>query len=147
MVTTERYPTLGAVSLLWRPIITTSSGLEERQKLSVTQKMHFRVKWSEPELQLVSPLQVRHSNSCMQLQPPSLITEEEICEVLATCKPGKSCGPDGVSYELLQLVMQTECRAHVVELLNSVLFQPRPSPTIGSILGSLCAPRSPILTF
>ena len=110
-------------------------------------KKHFRVKWSEPELQLVSPLQVRHSNSCMQLQPPSLITEEEICEVLAACKPGKSCGPDGVSYELLQLVMQTECRVHVVELLNSVLFQPRPSPTIGSIPGSLCAPRSPILTF
>ena len=53
---------------------------------------------------------------------------EEIGEVLATCKPGKSCGPDGVSYELLQLVMQTECRVHVVELFNSVLFQTSPIP-------------------
>ena len=58
-----------------------------------------------------------------QISRPDLISEEEICTVLATCKPGKSCGDDGVSYELLQLLMQTECRVYLVDLFNSVLFQ------------------------
>ena len=71
----------------------------------------------------VSPLALLFSSSNDTLQKTPLITAEEVCRVLATCKPGKSCGQDGVSYELLQLVMQTECSVHLVDMFNSVLFQ------------------------
>ena len=41
---------------------------------------------------------------------------------------GSLVDPDGISYELLQLVMQTECRVHIVALFNSILFQTCPTP-------------------
>ena len=53
---------------------------------------------------------------------PRLITHEEIDGVLATCKRGKSCGSDGVSYEFLQIAMQTDLRDHLVDYFNGVLL-------------------------
>ena len=90
-------------------------------------KSTFRLKWCEPNLSSVSALDVLHSLP-RPLPRPRLITEEEVCEVLATCKAGKSCGDNGISYEFLQLFMQTECRVHFVEWFNSVLFQTSPIP-------------------
>ena len=90
-------------------------------------KKHFRLKWTEPQLMPCSALDVLHSIPA-PLPKPSLISEEEVCEVLGTCKAGKSAGEDGISYELLQLLMQTECRVHLVDLFNSVLFGTSPLP-------------------
>ena len=91
-------------------------------------KAHFKTKWTEPDVITVSPLALLFSGSNDTLQKPPMITAEEVCTVLATCRPGKSCGQDGVSYELLQLVMQTECSVHLVDMFNSVLFQTSPIP-------------------
>ncbi|CAE7937703.1 unnamed protein product [Symbiodinium sp. KB8] len=90
-------------------------------------KKHFRLKWCEPSVSNVSALDILHSLP-RSLPTPQLITEEEVCEVLATCKSGKSCGDDGISYEFLQFFMQTECRVHFVEWFNSILFQTSPIP-------------------
>ena len=90
-------------------------------------KKHFRLKWCEPNVSTVSALDILHSLP-RSLPSPRLITEEEVCEVLATCKSGKSCGDDGISYEFLQFLMQTECRVHFVEWFNSILFQTSPIP-------------------
>ena len=52
---------------------------------------------------------------------PRLFTPEEINGVLATCKNGKSCGSDGISYEFLQILMQTDLREHLVDYFNCIL--------------------------
>ena len=51
-----------------------------------------------------------------------LFTPEEIDGVLATCRKGKSCGSDGISYEFLQIAMQTELRGHVTDYFNCILL-------------------------
>ena len=56
------------------------------------------------------------------LLAPRLFTAEEINGVLATCKRGKSCGSDGVSYEFLQVLMQTDLRDYLVDYFNCVLL-------------------------
>ena len=56
-------------------------------------KKHFRDKWTEPTPQSVSPLDVLHSGRISPLAAPPLVTEKEVCDVLFTCKQGKSCGP------------------------------------------------------
>ena len=57
------------------------------------------------------------------LHPCPHITESEVSDVLATCKAGKSCGDDGISYELLNVIMHSGLRVHLVDLFNAVLFQ------------------------
>ena len=37
------------------------------------------------------------------------------------CKAGKSCGVDGVPYELLQCIMQTSLAEEFIDFFNSVL--------------------------
>ena len=51
------------------------------------------------------------------------ITATEISNALTSTKPGKSCGEDGISYELLTHIMHTDLSIHLVDLFNSVLFQ------------------------
>ena len=34
--------------------------------------------------------------------------------ILATCQHGKSCGPDGISYAVLEVAMQTDLHRHLV---------------------------------
>ena len=51
------------------------------------------------------------------------ITESEVSDVLATCKAGKSCGDDGISYELLNVLMHSGLKVHLVDLFNAILFQ------------------------
>ena len=50
------------------------------------------------------------------------ITHREVVEALATVKPGKSCGEDGISYELLTILMHTDLAVHLLDLFNSILF-------------------------
>ena len=55
---------------------------------------------------------------------PRFVTEQEITDLLATCKRGKSAGSDGVPDELLQIAMQTTLRVHlkVTEAFNAILL-------------------------
>ena len=62
------------------------------------------------------------------LSAPALITVQEIAEVLNTCKLGKSCGEDGVSYELLTVLVNSDLSQHLADLFNSILFGNVPIP-------------------
>ena len=85
---------------------------------------YFRVKYTSPDLgsNAISPLDLFLAR-VDSFPKPSFITLEEVLFTLATCKTGKSCGEDGVSYELLSLVAHTDLGPHLVGLFNSVLFQ------------------------
>ncbi|OLP89895.1 hypothetical protein AK812_SmicGene28607 [Symbiodinium microadriaticum] len=99
-------------------------------------KKHFRLKWCEPNVSTVSALDILHSPP-RSLPSPRLITEEEVCEVLATCKSGKSCGDDGISYEFLQKIFTL---LYADDLLFTMLpgkeFMPSPSLRIGVTRGA-----------
>ena len=53
---------------------------------------------------------------------PELITHLELEGVLATCKAGKSCGPDGMPYEFFSVALQTAFAPHIIDFFNSVLI-------------------------
>ena len=52
---------------------------------------------------------------------PQPITEEEIFPVVQQCKRGKSAGRDGVTYELIEILMQTELKEAYVAWYNRIL--------------------------
>ena len=56
------------------------------------------------------------------------ITGEEIQAVLDTTKAGKSTGPDGVPYELVFSIMQSNLQAKFAAFFDSVLHQTMPIP-------------------
>ena len=56
------------------------------------------------------------------------ITGEEIQAVLDSTKAGKSTGPDGVPYELMFSILQSDLQPKFVSFLNSVLHQEQPIP-------------------
>ena len=60
-----------------------------------------------------------------------LFTSEEIKGVLATCKHGKSSGADGISYEFLQILLQTDLGVHLVDYFNCILLGIAQVPRIG----------------
>ena len=64
-----------------------------------------------------------------RFEKPALITLEEVNSVLSTCKAGKSCGEDGISYEFLQTLALTDLGVHLVDLFNSILFQTAEIPS------------------
>ena len=47
---------------------------------------------------------------------------------LSLCNTGKSCGTDGVPYELLQCVLQTELQTKLIEMYNAILNGSQPFP-------------------
>ena len=56
------------------------------------------------------------------------ITGEEVQAVLDTTKAGKSTGPDGVPYELVFSIMQSNLQSKFIAFFASVLHQTRPIP-------------------
>ena len=60
---------------------------------------------------------------------PDPFTLQEIQEVAFMCKHNKSTGADGISYEAIQLLLQTTLAQNLVELFNSVLMGLAPPPS------------------
>ena len=60
---------------------------------------------------------------------PAPFTLQEIQEVAFMCKHNKSTGEDGISYEAIQLLLQTTLARNLVELFNSVLMGLTPPPS------------------
>ena len=60
---------------------------------------------------------------------PAPFTLHEIQEVAFMCKHNKSTGEDGISYEAIQLLLQTTLARNFLELFNSVLMGLAPPPS------------------
>ncbi|CAE7511533.1 unnamed protein product [Symbiodinium sp. CCMP2592] len=52
---------------------------------------------------------------------PEPFTLQEIQEVAFQCKHNKSTGADGISYEALQMLLQSDLSHHIMDMFNSVL--------------------------
>ena len=88
-------------------------------------KHFYHLKYTPPDFSVPDcPLHLYFSRAG-PLQPSPHITLQEVTDVLATvtCKAGKSCGDDGISYEFLNLLVNTSLSHHLVELFNAILFQ------------------------
>ncbi|CAE7360009.1 pol [Symbiodinium sp. CCMP2592] len=82
------------------------------------------------------------------IQAPTPFSLTEIQEVAFQCKHNKSTGADGISYEAIQLLLQTSLSEHLVELFNDVLWGTRaiPTPWLSNhviFLPKTAAPESP----
>ena len=86
-------------------------------------KHFYRLKYTPSELILPDSALNLYLSRVDGFSTPNLITHSEIVDVLATCKPGKSCGDDGISYEFLNLVSHTDLVHHLSSLFNAILFQ------------------------
>ena len=64
---------------------------------------------------------VLHAHVSGHSPPIQCITVDQINFVLGLCNTGKPCGTEGVPYELLQCIMQTDLADEIVEFMNSVL--------------------------
>ena len=87
-------------------------------------KLFYRLKYTPPDppMQTDFALSLYH-NRVGSFPKPALITESEVIDALSTTKSGKSCGQDGISYELLTSLMHSQLAPHLVDLFNSILFQ------------------------
>ena len=65
-----------------------------------------------------------HAKDCIL----EAFTLPEVQEVLPSFKHGKSCGTDGVSYELLDVLAQSEAAPLFLEFLNAVWTRKVPVP-------------------
>ena len=59
---------------------------------------------------------------------PEPFTLEEIRDVAFMCKHNKSTGADGISYEALQMLLQSELADHILDMYNGVLQGLLPIP-------------------
>ena len=62
---------------------------------------------------------------------PNPFTLEEIRDVAFMCKHNKSTGADGISYEALQMLLQSELADHIMDMYNGVLQGLLPIPENG----------------
>ena len=92
-----------------------------RVKAITELKRHFRFKFTSPNPRPRDQALQSWREAVGPVIAPRLITEEEIVEILATCKRGKSSGSDGIPYEFLQIAMQTSLRALLSEYFNDIL--------------------------
>ena len=91
-------------------------------------KTHFQLKYTPPDPEIDElPLHLFHSR-VGAFHKPVLISVSEVLEVLSTCKTGSSAGDDGITYDMLFVIMQSDLAHHLVELFNAVLFQVSPPP-------------------
>ena len=90
-------------------------------------RRHFSLKYTPcdpapPDL----PLRILAADATVP--SPPLISVKEIRDVLDTCKAGKSCGRDGISFEFLVALMCSDLAQHFADFLNSVFFGTAPLP-------------------
>ncbi|CAE7450117.1 unnamed protein product, partial [Symbiodinium sp. CCMP2456] len=70
------------------------------------------------------------------IMSPRLLTSEELMDVAFLCKHNKSTGADGVSYEAVQMLLQSELSEHLLEFFNGVLLGITPVPEGPIVLSS-----------
>ena len=91
-------------------------------------KTYYRHKYTAHDLQEDElPLNLFLSR-IPRFHKPDLISVDELSTVLSTCKTGSSAGDDGITYEMLHCLAQSELAPHIVDLFNAVLFQVIPPP-------------------
>ena len=90
-------------------------------------RRYFSLKYTPTDL---PPPDLPHKIlSCgIPLPQSSLITTKEIADVINTCKLGKSCGNDGISFEFLTALADSDLAQHFADFLNSILFGTSPLP-------------------
>ena len=92
-------------------------------------KTYFHVKYTPPDPSPVDELPIALLQSRVSsFDKPELISTQEISDVLATCKLGSSAGHDGLTYEMLLCLSQSELAPHLADFFNAVLFQVIPPP-------------------
>ena len=114
-------------------VITTHSNYVARaggaSQAVLDLKRYYRLKYTPPDPPLPDSAVNLYLSRVGSFVSPPHITVDEISTVLATCKPGKSCGNDGISYEFLNLVAHTGLAHHLAELFNAILFQVKEIPS------------------
>ena len=93
-----------------------------RTKAICDLKHFYRIKYTRPDLRPKWLAIESWRDSVGPVLKPRLFTVDEIMGVLATCKRGKSSGADGISYEFLQILMQTDLAVHFVDYFNCILL-------------------------
>ena len=73
------------------------------------------------------PWAIFHTRSGPILNPQQF-SLQEVLEVAFMCKHNKSTGDDGISYEALQMLLQSELAPHLIDLFNGVLLGLAPVP-------------------
>ena len=99
-----------------------------KQRATADLRRFFSLKYTPPDNCFPDlPLRIlaRHSSFS---SPPPLITVKEIADVINTCKLGKSCGSDGISYEFLAALISSDLAQHFADFYNAILFGNIPIP-------------------
>ena len=93
-----------------------------RTKAVCDLKLFYKLKYTPPDPRPKWLAVEDWRSSVGPIIKPHLFTSEEIKGVLATCKHGKSSGADGISYEFLQILLQTDLEVHLVDYFNCILL-------------------------
>ena len=114
-----------------------------KQRAVAQLRRHFSLKYTPcdpppPDL----PLRILAADA--SVPSPPLISVKEIRDVLDTCKAGKSCGRDGISFEFLVALMCSDLAQHFADFLNSVLFGTAPLPDSWLVSQLTFIPKNPL---
>ena len=85
-------------------------------------RLFYQKKYTPPEVVPKGlPLAIFHARAG-PIMNPEPISAQELLEVAFMCKHNKSTGNDGISYEALQMLLQSELCPHLLDLFNGVLL-------------------------
>ena len=84
-------------------------------------KSFYHAKYTPRELTPPSLPMAMYLSAVPHVPAPQPIQEEEILHVLSTCKRGKSAGQDGITYEFIETLMQSNLSGAFVAWFNSIL--------------------------
>ena len=90
-------------------------------------KNHFRRKFEAGDNHPQAPLAL-YLSLTGTVPECALFTDQEVATVVYGMRAGKSTGPDGLTYELLQVAMGSDLRPHLVEFFNDVLLGTKQLP-------------------
>ena len=85
-------------------------------------RQHFMLKYTPPDAVLPHLPQQILCSIDQPLPAPDLITVDEIRTIVDTCKMEKSAGRDGISYEFIAALVNSDLAEHLVDWFNSILF-------------------------
>ena len=93
----------------------------EFHKATSEMKQFYHRKFESPDLHNDREVMAMYLARTGPVPAPALFSEAEVEEVIFGMKRGKSAGPDGVVYEHLQVLMNSELKPHFVEFFNRIL--------------------------
>ncbi|CAE7940187.1 unnamed protein product, partial [Symbiodinium sp. KB8] len=99
-----------------------------RSKAIADLRFFYQRKYTPPDPTIKGlPRAIFHERAGPILNPPPF-TLEEVRDVAFMCKHNKSTGADGISYEALQMLLQSELAEHILDMYNGVLQGLLPIP-------------------